>query len=217
MPLVLDNLRNAVEALSELQAAAKNVARMEQFNEVEQKGIRAGVIQNFEVTYELCWKLMDRWLSTNLGANVVDGIQRRELFRLAAQQRLIADVDVWWQYHQARNTTSHIYDERRTEAVYSAIGDFVHDARALLTALEAHGLPFTAYKFRWIEEWRIVMFAPPRGAWDGTAESPLVIELGLSRVSARELAGDETGARETFQFLWSVNSAASMIGCVPAP
>jgi len=88
---------------------------------------------------------------------------------------------------------------------------------ALLTALEAHGLPFAAYKFRWIEEWRIVMFAPPRGAWDGTAESPLVIELGLSRVSARELAGDETGARETFQFLWSVNSAASMIGCVPAP
>jgi len=137
MPLVLDNLRNAVEALSELQTAAQNVERMEQFNEVEQKGIRAGVIQNFEVTYELCWKLMDRWLSTNLGANVVAGSQRRELFRLAAQQRLIADVDVWWQYHQARNTTSHIYDERRAEAVYSAIGDFVHDARALLTALEA--------------------------------------------------------------------------------
>ncbi|MDE2893245.1 MAG: hypothetical protein OXN86_12155 [Chloroflexota bacterium] len=88
---------------------------------------------------------------------------------------------------------------------------------ALLTALEAHGLPFTAYKFRWIEEWRIVMFAPPRGAWDGTAESPLVIELGLSRVSERELTGDETGARETQEFLWSVNSAASMIGCVPAP
>ncbi|MYB51257.1 MAG: hypothetical protein F4X77_03500 [Acidobacteriia bacterium] len=88
---------------------------------------------------------------------------------------------------------------------------------ALLTALEAHGLPFTAYKFRWIEEWRIVMLAPPRGAWDGTAESPLVIELGLSRVSERELMGDETGAREMYQFLSSVNSAASKIGCVPAP
>ena len=137
MPLVLDSLRSAVKALSELQAAAENVSRMEQRTEVEQRGLRAGVIQNFEITYELCWKLMDRWLSMNLGASAVDGITRRELFRLAAQQRLIVDVDVWWQYHQARNITSHIYDERKAESVYRAIGNFVHDARALLTALEA--------------------------------------------------------------------------------
>ena len=137
MPLVLDSLRSAVKALSELQAAAENVSRMEQLNEVEQRGIRAGVIQNFEITYELCWKLMDRWLSMNLGASAVDGVTRRELFRLAAQQRLIADVDLWWQYHQARNITSHIYNEHKAESVYRAIGDFVQDARALLTALEA--------------------------------------------------------------------------------
>ena len=137
MPLVLDHLRDAIKALSDLQAAAENSSRKALRNQVEQSGIRAGVIQNFEVTYELCWKLMDRWLSMNLGASVVDGVTRRELFRLAAQQRLIADVDVWWQYHQARNTTSHIYDERKAESVYRAIGDFVHDARVLLAALEA--------------------------------------------------------------------------------
>ena len=57
---------------------------------------------------------------------------------------------------------------------------------SLLSALETLGLPFTAYKFRWIEEWReewrIVMVAPPRGAWNGTAESPTVAEINLSRV-----------------------------------
>jgi len=88
---------------------------------------------------------------------------------------------------------------------------------ALLSALEAPGLPFAAYKFRWIEEWRIVMFAPPRGAWGGTAESPLVIELGLTRVNERELTGDENAAEEWVRLLRSVDSAASMIGCVPAP
>lgn len=88
---------------------------------------------------------------------------------------------------------------------------------ALLIALEAHGLPFAAYRFRWIEEWRIVMFAPPRGAWDGTAEHPTVIELGFNRVNQRELTGDEPAAEETYRFLWSVNSAATMVGCVPAP
>lgn len=88
---------------------------------------------------------------------------------------------------------------------------------SLLSALEAQGLPFAAYRFRWIEEWRIVMFAPPRGAWEGTAEHPLAIELSLNRVDERELTGDETAAEETYRFLWSVNSAATMVGCVPAP
>ncbi|MYE06498.1 MAG: hypothetical protein F4Y04_04630 [Chloroflexi bacterium] len=88
---------------------------------------------------------------------------------------------------------------------------------ALLSALETLKLPFAAYKFRWIEEWRIVMFAPPRGAWDGTAENPLVIELGLTRVSERQLTGDQTAAEETYLFSWSVDSAASITGCVPAP
>lgn len=87
---------------------------------------------------------------------------------------------------------------------------------AQLSALEAPGLPFAAYKFRWIEEWRTVMVAPPRGAWGDTAESPLVIELGLTRFNERELTGDKTAAEEWVRLLWSVGSAASMIGCVPA-
>ena len=65
MPLVLDSLRNAVKALSDLRAVAENVPRMEQFSQVERDGIRAGVIQNFKVTYELCWKLMARRLEAN--------------------------------------------------------------------------------------------------------------------------------------------------------
>ena len=32
---------------------------------------------------------------------------------------------------------------------------------ALVRALESHGLPFADYKFRWIEEKRIVLFGPP--------------------------------------------------------
>jgi hypothetical protein len=88
---------------------------------------------------------------------------------------------------------------------------------SLLSALEAHGLPFAAYKFRWVEEWRIVMFAPPRGAWNGTAENPTVIEVILNRVSEQETTGEETATDDAVQLLWSVSSAATMTGCVPAP
>lgn len=138
MPLELDNLRHAVKTLSDLRAVAENETRMAQFSQVERDGIRAGVIQNFEVAYELCWKLMARWLKANIGASVVDGVTRRQLFRYAAEQRLIADVDGWMQYHEARNVTAHVYDSHRAEMAYRATREFVHDARDLLAALEAH-------------------------------------------------------------------------------
>ena len=136
MPLELDSLRNSLQALTDLLAVSENDARMRRFSEVERDGIRAGVIQNFEVTYELSWKLIARWLRTYVGPDVADGVTRRELFRIAAEHRLIPDVDLWMDHHNARNSTSHIYDREKANLVYKATMDFVHDARLLLEALE---------------------------------------------------------------------------------
>lgn len=88
---------------------------------------------------------------------------------------------------------------------------------APLSALEAPRFSFAADKCRWIEEWRIVLFAPPRGAWSGSAAQPMVIELTLHRVSERELSGHESAPDDRYQFLWSVTSTASLSGCVAAP
>ena len=137
MPLELDSLRKSISSLTELLAVSENDARMGQLIEVERNGIRSGVIQNFEVTYELSWKLMARWLNTNIGAGTADGVARRQLFRLATENRLIVDVDLWMQHHEARNATSHIYDEEKAVQVYRATREFARDARLLLEALEA--------------------------------------------------------------------------------
>ena len=137
MPLELDSLRNSINSLTDLLAVSENDARMGQFNDVERNGIRSGVIQNFEVTYELSWKLMARWLNIYIGTGTADGVTRRQLFRLAAENRLILDVDMWMRHHEARNATSHIYDEERAVQVYMATREFAHDARRLLEALEA--------------------------------------------------------------------------------
>ena len=136
MPLELDSLRKAISSLTDLLAVSENDTRMGQLSEVERNGIRSGVIQNFEVTYELSWKLMARWLNTQVGAGIADGVTRRQLFRLAAENRLISDVDQWMRHHEARNATSHIYDERRAELVYRATRAFSRDARLLLESLE---------------------------------------------------------------------------------
>lgn len=136
MPLELGSLRNSLTALTDLLAVSENDVRMGQLDEIERNGIRSGVIQNFEVTYELCWKLMARWIKTFVNPEITDGASRRQLFRLAAENRLIHDVEEWMQHHEARNTTSHIYDEERAVLVYQAAKKFTHDARHLLEALE---------------------------------------------------------------------------------
>ena len=137
MPLELDNLKKSVEALADLIEVSENDERMGQLSEVERNGIRSGVIQNFEITYELSWKLMKRWLNTYIGSDVADGVTRRELFRHAAENRLIPDVDLWMDHHNARNETSHIYNQDKAALVYRATMEFTHDARLLLRELEA--------------------------------------------------------------------------------
>ena len=137
MALRLESLRKSLHALSEVADVGGNDERMGQLSDVERVAIRAGVVQHFEITYELCWKLMARWLNANVSPGVADGVTRRQLFRLAAERQLIQDVDRWMGHHEGRNATSRIYDFNKAEAVYLATLDFVHDARALLRALEA--------------------------------------------------------------------------------
>ena len=102
------------------------------------QAIRAGVVQNFEFTYEQAWKYMKRWLDLNIGATVVDGVTRRELFRIAAESRLLEDVDAWMRFHQARNITSHTYDAAVSAEVAQVAVEFLQHAKDLLARLEAH-------------------------------------------------------------------------------
>jgi nucleotidyltransferase substrate binding protein (TIGR01987 family) len=136
MTLDLSSLQKAVDSLQRAVKVASSQIKGKVDTDVE-KVIRAGVIQNFEFTYKLCWKFMKRWLEVNIGNAVVDGIPRKELFRMAAESRLISDVETWFEYNNLRNETAHTYDAKTTEDVYGAAVRFADDARALLKALEA--------------------------------------------------------------------------------
>ena len=137
MALALDNLQKAVSALTAVLAKSDDVKFMNSLDDVARNAIKAGVIQHFEFTYELCWKFIKRWLETNIGPAVADGVTRRELFRLAAENRLLDDVEQWMRYHEARNLTSHIYQPAVAEKVYNTAHEFARDAARLLAALEA--------------------------------------------------------------------------------
>ena len=137
MKLDLSSLRKAVESLEKTIKVADDRAFMSGLNEDQKEAVRAGVIQKFEFTYELCWKFMKRWLEVNLGPVYVEGVSRRQLFRLSAEHRLVGDVDLWMEYHDARNETAHTYDENTAEEVFETAQKFLVDAKKLLQAIEA--------------------------------------------------------------------------------
>jgi nucleotidyltransferase substrate binding protein (TIGR01987 family) len=99
--------------------------------------VRDATIHRFEYTYELAWKMIKRHLEW-AGTSDADSLTRKNLFREAARIGLIADAEAWFDYHEARNLTSHTYDEVLAEEVYETARRFAPDARRLLEVLNRH-------------------------------------------------------------------------------
>lgn len=135
MTLNLESLRKSVESLERALQVSKSPLALE--NPVIEETIQAGVIQNFEVAFELCWKFIQRWIRTNRSSEEADYPRtRKELFRAAAAFGLIDDPSPWFEYGDARNLATHTYDEERAEEVYRISERFLGDAQALLRRLE---------------------------------------------------------------------------------
>ncbi len=99
--------------------------------------LRDSVIQRFEYTYELCWKMLKRRLKLDAPSpEAVDEMSFRELIREGAERGLIDDPVAWFNYREKRNLTSHIYDEDIARNVYQAALAFLPDAKSLFAALQ---------------------------------------------------------------------------------
>lgn len=132
MPLDLQSLQNAISSLEQALAVYQALGDQEDralmigdFEETLRRVLQSGVIKHFEFTYELSWLSIKRWLEANVSPTTGDGVTRRELFRLAAESRLIDDVDHWMRYHLARNDTSHTCRKTTADAVFAVIPTFL--------------------------------------------------------------------------------------------
>ncbi|MBI1390963.1 MAG: nucleotidyltransferase [bacterium] len=137
MLLDLSSLRKAVQALKQLAERTVNEVELGALDETILIGLQAGVIQHFEFTYELSWKFMQRWIRLNVSPEDADNPRsRKDLFRHAARLGLIEDPARWFSYAEARNLTSHTYDDHAAESVYETAIKFVRDAESLVNELE---------------------------------------------------------------------------------
>lgn len=94
---------------------------------------RDATIQRFEYTFELAWKLLKRYFKEN---NNLDLFNVKDIFREAGSQALIENVEKWFEYLEARNLTSHTYDENTAEKVYQKAKEFEPEAILLLDRLK---------------------------------------------------------------------------------
>ncbi len=136
MVLELTSLKKALNSLERALSIEAKLSAQQTFLDEEVALFKAGVIQNFEFSYELCWKFMKRWLESNANELLSIGISRKQLFRYACENGLITDFFAWLKYHEMRNKTSHTYDCLIAEEIFNCAGEFLRDAKNLLIALE---------------------------------------------------------------------------------
>jgi len=125
--------------LTPLQKAMDSLASAIERTEREQPDdmLRDSVIQRFEYTYELCWKMLKRRLKLDAPSpEAIDEMSFREMIREGAARGLIDDPLAWFNYREKRNLTSHTYDEKVALDVYQAALAFLLDAKNLFSALQ---------------------------------------------------------------------------------
>ena len=108
------------------------------FDEATLNVIRAGVIQNFEFTYELSHKMLGRYLQLTLpNPSVIDEMPFQDIIRTGSEKGLLLNGwDVWKQYRAARSITSHTYDVDKAAAVLEITHGFLQEVQYLCGQLE---------------------------------------------------------------------------------
>lgn len=96
----------------------KAVTRLEEAcAQPESSFLRDSVIQRFEFSWELAWKM----LKLRLAFLGVEALNPREVIRQSLQAGLIQDGNAWTAAQHHRNMTSHTYDEPLSLVVYAFV------------------------------------------------------------------------------------------------
>ncbi len=106
---------NFKNAFSQLEEAAE-LSQERELSLLEKQGL----IQAFEYSQELAWKVMKDFLEYQGNQNIRGS---RDAIREAFKVSIIEDGEVWMQTIQTRNLTSHGYDKQMAEEVVQVITD----------------------------------------------------------------------------------------------
>ncbi len=107
-----DNYSKAYKSLLESDDALKK--------EPDNGFIKDSVIQRYEYTVELAWKVMKDYLEEQ---GFIDVTSPKKVIRKAFEEGLIQDATAWMAALNGRNITSHAYDETRANEIIKDISE----------------------------------------------------------------------------------------------
>lgn len=113
--------KNAIDRLAEVIALSKQ----HPLNQFE----RDSLIKRFEFSYEMAWKLMMSYEKEN---GIVEVLGSKDVIRQAFKLSIVNNGETWLEMVDARNKTSHLYDE---EMATDVVDEIIYTYYPLLTEL----------------------------------------------------------------------------------
>lgn len=124
--LSTEELKKAISTLTEAIEFSESVKS----NPVQFKIARDACIQRFEYCIELSWKVSMKKLGSTTKFP-------KQAVREMARADLIASAETWLDFIEARNNSSHSYDEDIAQKVFAEILTFQKEVQVLCSNLES--------------------------------------------------------------------------------
>lgn len=121
-----DKFRDSLARLQERYndyLSSKNNSALEAFL-VE--SIQESCIQRFETCFDTAWKHLKKYLEEEGIVGIPNS--PKSIFRMAAENRTIADAESWIDYVNKRIDTSHDYCGDKADITFEIISDFIAEA-----------------------------------------------------------------------------------------
>ena len=117
----LSTYQNAIDRLTEV----ITLSRQHPLNQFE----RDSLVKRFEFSYEMAWKLMMSYEKDN---GITEILGSKDVIRQAFRLSIVKNGEAWLEMVDARNRTSHLYDE---EMATDAADEIIHTYYPLLVEL----------------------------------------------------------------------------------
>ncbi len=121
----VEELAKAIQTLD----VALNFADQSKNNEIAFKIARDACIQRFEYCIELSWKVAMKKIGSQTKFP-------KQAMREMARADLVESAEVWLDFVEARNNSSHSYDENIARKVFEQIQKFDVEGKKLLAELK---------------------------------------------------------------------------------
>lgn len=99
-------------------------------SDLDRDAIRESVIQRFETCYDTLWKHLKKYLEQELGLPDIPN-SPKPVLRIAFENGIIDNIEIWFAYARARIDTAHDYSIRKVNDALDKIEGFLTDANRL--------------------------------------------------------------------------------------